>query len=75
MNKQRLRDSYDDLVAARAACAAKEKAYSELQLSLCPEATPGSGHELQRILVREWNGPYRESFYITKCSLCCYSTD
>jgi hypothetical protein len=61
-NKQIIRDARIEYESALEIYEAKKKAYETAYKTLCPNAETG--------VEKEWNGPYREAFYVTRCTLC-----
>ncbi len=69
-NKQIIRDARIEYESAREIYMTKKKAYETAYATLCPNAETGHGHIFEKTVEKEWNGPYREAFYVTKCILC-----
>ncbi len=69
-NKQIIRDARIEYESAREIYVAKKKAYETACATLCPNAETGHGHIFESTIEKEWNGPYREVFYVTRCTLC-----
>ncbi len=69
-NKQIIRDARIEYESALEIYEAKKKAYETACKTLCPNAETGHGHIFEKTVEKEWNGPYREAFYVTRCTLC-----
>ena len=72
-NRQIIQDARIEYDNAREVYLAKTKAYETAHTTLCPNAETGHGHTFERVIEKEWSGPYRESFYCEKCTLCGYT--
>jgi hypothetical protein len=65
-NKQIIRDASIEYESVREIYEVKKKAYE----TLCPNIETGHGHIFEKTVEKEWNGSYREAFYVTRCTLC-----
>ena len=72
-NKQIVHDARTEYENARDVYLVKKKAYETARANLCPDAETGNGHTFEIVIEKEWSGPYRESFCVTKCALCGYT--
>lgn len=69
-NKQIIHNARIEYENAREIYLTKKKAYEAVYTTLCPNAETGHGHIFEKVIEKEWSGPYREAFYVTKCTLC-----
>jgi hypothetical protein len=72
-NRQIIQDALIKYNNAQEVYLANKKAYETANATLCPNAEAGYGHMFERVIEKEWSGPYRESFYVEKCTLCGYT--